>query len=380
MRQIFICINSAGSQQEDVNRIVEVGAIEIIDRKLTGKYFHCYTNPLKKIEEQAIAKHGVTNEFLLGKPIFQQVAEELDDFFDSAEILVNEQSEIQLLQTEFALLRVHPKNAQLKRTAKPCTVRDILTSSSFKAYTEAEKVYRSQSRDLFGALLDAEIFSDAYLTATNNEAIVSSMGDFLERVNASDPNDLFRGVPDRNFKLLPSLFRHQTDGHKVREDKMMWVFKAHSRPHLGKQPDNEIQWLTLAQHHGLPTRLLDWTFSPLVACFFAVRELAERDGAIYLYEAREYKREEKISIHKLTKPVEFLPAHGSKRITAQSGAFTIHPDSSPEIDEPKILKLIIPRDLKPSFLKYLSKYGINNSTIFPDLDGLCAHIKKQQGY
>ncbi len=380
MRQIFICINSAGSQKEDDDRIVEIGAIELKDRELTNNYFHCYINPQKNVAEDAIAKHGITNEFLDGKPLFHQIAEELDEFLDSAEILANEKSDIELLRCEFALLRINPKNAQLKRTAKLNTARDILTNRSFEAYTEAGKIYRAQSRDLFGALLEAEIFADAYLTATKNEVIVSSMGDFLERVNVSDPNDLFRGVPDRNFKLLPSLFRHETNGHQAREDKMMWVFKAHSRPHLEKQPENEIQWLTLAQHHGLPTRLLDWTFSPLVACFFATRELPGRDGAVYLYEAREYKREEKINIQKLTKPIEFLPAHGTRRITAQSGAFTIHPDSSPEIDEPKIMKLIIPKDLKPMFLKYLSKYGINNSTIFPDLDGLCAHVKKQQGY
>ena len=77
MRQIFICINSAGSQKEDDDRIVEIGAIELKDRELTINYFHCYINPKKNVAEDAIAKHGITNEFLDGKPLFHEIAEEL---------------------------------------------------------------------------------------------------------------------------------------------------------------------------------------------------------------------------------------------------------------------------------------------------------------
>jgi len=379
MKQIFLCLSTTGPSPTEGHRIIEIGGVLIENRKMTGKHFHVYINPNREIEEPSIAEHGITNEFLQGKPEFKSISEDLEKFLGNSEIIFNKEQDAKFLENEFALIRRKPQNSQTTE-ANPNTAKSLLNKTTHSTFKQAEKIYHDEIRNLHGALLDAEIFADAYLSATNNEIIITNINDFLEKVSNTDPNDLFRGVSNRNFRLLPSLFRHHSNEHRTREDKMMWVFKAHSRPHLEKQPENELQWLTLAQHHGLPTRLLDWTFSPLVACFFAVKDNPEKDGAVYLYEAREYKREEKINISKLDKPIVFLPSHGSKRITAQSGAFTLHPNFHPEIDEPAITKFIIPSKLKPTFIKCLSKYGINYSTIFPDLDGLCAHIKQQQGY
>lgn len=379
MKQIFLCLSTTGSSPTEGHRIIEIGGVLVENRKMTGKHFHAYINPNREIEESFIAEHGITDEFLKDKPEFISISEELEKFLGNSEIILNKEHDSKFLENEFSLIRRKPQNSQIIET-KPSTIQSLLSQTAYSTFKKAEEIYRSEVKNLYGALLDAEILADAYLSATKNEIIITDINDFLEQVSNTDPNDLFRGVSNRNFRLLPSLFRHHSNEHLIREDKMMWVFKAHSRPHLEKQPENEIQWLTLAQHHGLPTRLLDWSFSPLVACFFAVKENLEKDGAVYLYEAREYKREEKINIAKLDKTVVFLPSHGSKRITAQSGAFTLHPNSHPEIGEPAITKFIIPSKLKPTFIKCLSKYGINNSTIFPDLDGLCAHIKQQQGY
>jgi len=118
MKQVFICTNSTGLLQENEDRLVEVGAIEVKDRELTGRRFHCYVNPSRDVQERAIIKHGITDEFLSDKPLFSQVADELDDFLGSAEILVNTQAELQLLQNEFALLRMHPKNYQTNNTKR----------------------------------------------------------------------------------------------------------------------------------------------------------------------------------------------------------------------------------------------------------------------
>lgn len=380
MRQIFLSLSTTGTPVTDGHRIIEIGAVEIINRTLTGKFFHCYLNPDRDIDEPEIAQHGITKEFLNSKPRFSAILNELDIFLSDAEILCTSKNDIPFIRNEQALHRFISSNPQLKEEIITPTIEETLTVSAKEIFNSAKTVFREEAKYLYGALLEAEISADAYLSATKNEKIITSINEFLEEVSNTNPNDLFRGVPDRNYRLLPSLFRHTSEGHQTREDKMMWVFKAHSRPHLEKYPENDIQWLTLAQHHGLPTRLLDWSFSPLVACFFCVKENLDKDGAVYLYKARDYKREEKINIKTLKKPAAFLPSHGSRRITAQSGAFTVHPDCCYEIDEPEIKKYIIPKKLKPSFLKALSKYGINNSTIFPDLDGLCSHIKAQQGY
>lgn len=380
MRQIFLSLSTTGTPVIDGHRIIEIGAIEINDKKLTGNHFHCYLNPDREIDEYEIALHGITNEFLNDKPRFSAVADELNRFISDSELLCTSNKTTLFIKNELALFRITSSNPQLKEKATTLAVEDTLTSSAKEIFNSAKSTFKDESKNLYGALLEAEISADAYLSATKNEKIIKSVNEFLEEVSNTDPNDLFRGVSNRNYRLLPSLFRHASDGHQAREDKMMWVFKAHSRPHLEKHPENDIQWLTLAQHHGLPTRLLDWSFSPLVACFFCAKENPEKDGAVYLYKARDYKREETINIKTLKKPAAFLPSHGSRRITAQSGAFTLHPDCCYEIDEPEIKKYIIPKNLKPSFLKTLSKYGINNSTIFPDLDGLCSHIKTLQGY
>lgn len=380
MRQVFMCMSSTGAELREGHRVIEVGAVEILNKQITERQLHCYVNPRRPVDEKSFEEHGISDEFLEDKPEFSQVLRELDVFLDNSELLVTNIDDLLFIQAEFGLHRLYPRNKKLTETANFRAVQDCLTGSQKIRFESSAKFPHSASLDFPSALARAENLAKAYLEATDNEIVVSSVNEFLSMVGKGNPNDLFRGVPDRSFRLFPSLFRHSLSGHRSREGRMMWVFKAHSRPHFNHQPENQIQWLTLAQHHGLPTRLLDWTFSPLVACFFAVREMAERDGAVYVYEAREYFKEERINLEKLTKPVAFLPSHGSKRITAQSGAFTIHPDNCPELDEQKILKIIIPKNLKEAFSKTLSTYGINSSTIFPDLDGLCAHIKRQQGY
>jgi len=380
MRQIFLTINTTGHLATDGHRIIEIGAIELENKKLTDKKFHCYIFPDRDVEEEQIISHGITDEFLIDKPRFREIHKELLRFIAGAELLFGKKEEIKFLINELSLLMIHSKDHQILENETAFLIEDTLSISAKRSFDTAKATFKNKFDHLSNALEASELAAESYVSSTNNEIVISGINDFLEKVSTPDPNDLFRGVSNRHYKLLPSLFRHSSSSHRVREDKMMWVFKAHSMPHLEKHPENEIQWLTIAQHHGLPTRLLDWSFSPLVACFFCVKENPRHDGAVYIYEARDYKREQNLNIKSLKKATAFLPSHGSRRITAQSGAFTIHPDNNPEIDEPKITKLIIPKDLKPLLLKTLNKYGINNSTIFPDLDGLCSHIKLQQGY
>jgi hypothetical protein len=198
-------------------------------------------------------------------------------------------------------------------------------------------------------------------------------------------SSLFRGVSDSTHKLIPSLFRHAAldstdDAADTLENSMMWLFKTSAKAFIKKTPDSEVEWLVIGQHHGLPTRILDWSLSPLVACFFAVHSLSETDAAIYIYDPQEFHREENIILSDLNKIIAFIPSHASPRVTAQSGMFTLHPSNQVELNGDHITKIIIPKSIKKEMLRRLVKYGIHHGTIFPDLDGLSKYIKYLKGY
>jgi hypothetical protein len=147
-------------------------------------------------------------------------------------------------------------------------------------------------------------------------------------------------------------------------------------------PSSEIECLAIAQHHGLATRLLDWSQNPLVATFFAVNSEAESDGAVYILECGNSiaKPELNISLLENIEDVFFyIPRAISPRVLNQGGMFTIHCPANKEIEITKsnisdkrknLMKVVVPMELKTEVLKMLDDYGINESMLFPDLDGL----------
>ena len=142
------------------------------------------------------------------------------------------------------------------------------------------------------------------------------------------------------------------------------------------KPEDEWDWLAIAQHHGLPTRLLDWTRNPLVAAWFAVENEHDADSLIYCYQDSKYVRTEQWPDPFDRKEVgKFVPRHLTKRITAQAGLFTIHPDPSAGFS-PKALRLIVVKNsFRQKLKKILYRYGIHRATLFPDLDGLTKHLE-----
>jgi hypothetical protein len=207
---------------------------------------------------------------------------------------------------------------------------------------------------------------------------LSTFADFDSLFDSSDwqLSALFRGVSDSRHELTPSLFRIDTrSDYSLIESNLMWLFKAQARPHLERVPSSDLEWLVIAQHHGLPTRLLDWTLSPLIGLFFAVRSLAPVDGALYVYDRESFAPVENCDLTNLSEVQAIFPPHEVGRVVAQQGMFTVHPNSQPTLDDQSIVKAIIPVDSKAPFMAKLLKYGVHDATVYPDLDGLARYIR-----
>ena len=179
---------------------------------------------------------------------------------------------------------------------------------------------------------------------------------------------LFRGVTSTRHRLVPKIGRPPLS--PVHEKEMFEEFKRVSRVYLPTTVLNDWELLFIAQHHGLPTRLLDWTRNPLVAAFFAVERESKRDGAIYILEAH-YT----IDTAKETDPFAIkedavvAPPHVAARIRSQAGMFTVHPWPAHPYMPPGIFRVIIPSNQRPEFKKRLHQLGTHSGSIMPDLDG-----------
>lgn len=148
-------------------------------------------------------------------------------------------------------------------------------------------------------------------------------------------------------------------------------------------PSNDWDCIALAQHHGLATRLLDWTYNPLVALYFACCSEPNADGAVFFYDPVTFVESEVLPLDKATTGVGFIPAAFNNRILNQKAIFTVHNPPNQEIQlgphsclegESNLQRMVVPSGLKDPFLKMLDDYGINEVTLFPDLDGWSRHL------
>lgn len=231
---------------------------------------------------------------------------------------------------------------------------------------------------------------------------VESFNEILDYVTNGDlgcGHVVFRGVSNnKDHKLIPSVGRINTQGLCgldliEYEIETLNRFKLKANSEISPQPKNDWEWLALAQHHGLPTRLLDWTSSPLIALYFATQPKLNIDGsisdinengcALYAMHTCNYiKIKDELSPFEYDDFGIFYPPHITKRITGQYGLFSVQPDPSEEFHKDFevgydnwVQKIEIPQQLAEIVQKKLFLLGIRHESIFPDLDGFTHDLK-----
>ena len=182
MRQIVLDTETTGLEPQQGHRIIEIGCVDLLDRKLTGRHYHQYINPERDIEEGAIEVHGITNEFLIDKPVFAAIADDFWEFIRGAELVIhNAPFDVGFINSEFARLKKHSLDSE-------CGVLDTLAlarqkhpgqKNNLDALCKRYGVDNSQ-RDLHGALLDAEILADVYLLMTGGQTALALAADRSE--------------------------------------------------------------------------------------------------------------------------------------------------------------------------------------------------------
>ena len=176
MRQIVLDTETTGLEPEQGHRIIEVGCVELSERRLTGNNFHVYLQPDREIDAAAVEVHGITNEFLADKPRFEDIASDLMDYLRGAELVIhNAPFDVGFLDAELARL-----DGELS-IGQQCAILDTLVMARKKHPGQRNSLdalcgrydVDNTRRDKHGALLDAEILADVYLAMTGGQTALS---------------------------------------------------------------------------------------------------------------------------------------------------------------------------------------------------------------
>jgi DNA polymerase-3 subunit epsilon len=190
MRQIVLDTETTGLEPTRGHRIIEIGCVELINRRMTENRYHQYINPEREIDEGAIEVHGITNEFLADKPVFADVAEDFLKFIRGAELIIhNAPFDVGFMNHELKML-----DKQAEPVESFCSILDTLTmarnmhpgqKNNLDALCKRYEIDNS-ARDLHGALLDAEILAEVYLAMTGGQVRLSLDGMSETAVGKSD--------------------------------------------------------------------------------------------------------------------------------------------------------------------------------------------------
>lgn len=234
MRQVVLDTETTGLEPTRGHRIIEIGCVELVNRRLTGNHYHVYINPEREVDDGAIEVHGITNEFLADKPLFKDVVDDFIEYVKGAELVIHNapfdmgflNHELKLYDNSFGKLEQH------------CSVLDTLVlarqmhpgqKNSLDALCKRYDIDNSH-RDLHGALLDSEILADVYLRMTGGQTDLSLTQKQDISMAKRDDGGIRRLSENRQpFKIIQAsdseVSSHEAYLKKMKEtcgDKLIW--------------------------------------------------------------------------------------------------------------------------------------------------------------
>ena len=181
MRQVVLDTETTGLDPFDGHRIIEIGCVELIERKLTGNTYHQYINPERVVDDGAIEVHGITNEYLADKPFFADIYDDFFEFVKGAELVIhNAPFDVGFINHEIVLLE-KKSSLKISKIDDSCTILDTLKlarenhpgqKNNLDALCRRYEI-NNNNRQLHGALLDSEILAEVYLAMTGGQTSLS---------------------------------------------------------------------------------------------------------------------------------------------------------------------------------------------------------------
>lgn len=233
MRQIILDTETTGLDPKDGHRVIEIGCIELVNRRLTDQTFHVYINPEREIDQEAIDVHGITNEFLANKPNFAGIVDEFVEFIRDAELIAHNASfDINFLDSEFSRIPGAPNIFSLMHGGAAIDTLAMAKEkrpgkrNSLDALCRDYKIDASE-RTLHGALLDAELLTHVYLAMTREQSRMFGGEDNQSQVSRFESIQRLTGldrVPRVSKPTDAELENHQAFLSTLRETKeqLLW--------------------------------------------------------------------------------------------------------------------------------------------------------------
>jgi DNA polymerase-3 subunit epsilon len=239
VRSVVLDTETTGMPVGDGHRIIEIGCVELIGRRLTGRHYHVYLQPDREIDEGAIAVHGITNEFVQDKPRFREIADEFFEFIKGAQLIIhNAAFDVGFINNEFALI----KQDERADISEHCSILDTLLMARERHPGQRNNLdalckrygVDNSGRDLHGALLDAEILADVYLTMTGGQTNLSLAGDGSEGDSngRQQPSAIRRLAAER---ALTRVIRASADELALHQARLAAIEKSAGAPALWQQ-------------------------------------------------------------------------------------------------------------------------------------------------